>query len=398
MPETTTNSNNSTIAAVDQKQQQRRILCLHGWMDNCRSFYYLAPWLMQRLPPGSELVALDFPGHGWSSHKSIDAPPTLLAETAFYVAEAVRLLQWDIASDENNSIPSDQTKGQTSTSTTPTADSTNTTTTTTRTVINTNWLCPRTFILMGHSMGAAVSCLYAAAFPEQIERLVLLEGAGPLARNTSHVAQHVRHHVQRRQRQLRQEQQQQQHTNNTNSSKQPRLYPSLTKAVEARCATARNFPGDQWISVEAAQELVVRGTFLGSSSSSGVISSSSSNSSADQTSLQFRHDPRLHWPSIQYFTSEQTEALYAAIHAAKIPTALFLAKEGWPFDEVAFDKMMTLLQPTKYTQLEGSHHLHADPETAEALAMHVLAFLLNQRDDDDAPLATKSAAATNPVV
>lgn len=122
----------------------RRILCLHGWMDNCRSFYHFAPTLLKLLPEATELVALDLPGHGWSSHKSVDGPPMLLAESIFYVAEAVRQLQWVTTTEESSTMTN-----------TP-------------------------FTLIGHSMGAAISCVYAAAFPEQIHKLILLEGGESL--------------------------------------------------------------------------------------------------------------------------------------------------------------------------------------------------------------------------
>jgi pimeloyl-ACP methyl ester carboxylesterase len=142
----------------------RRILCLHGWMDNCRSFHHFAPSLLNTLHPEddtpspsifTELVALDLPGHGWSSHKSADGPPVLLADSIFYVAEAVRQLQWFDPSDvvpENGS--------------------------------NVTPPPPQTFTLVGHSMGAAISCLYAAAFPEQIDKLVLLEGGTLLCKES----------------------------------------------------------------------------------------------------------------------------------------------------------------------------------------------------------------------
>ena len=106
-------------------------MCLHGWLDNCASFHLLAPSLVnhskeQRL--ASEVVALDFPGHGLSSHKSADNPTALLAEYCYYVSEAAEQLQWD------------------------------------------------KFSLVGHSMGAGVSVIMAAAFPDKIQSLVLLEG------------------------------------------------------------------------------------------------------------------------------------------------------------------------------------------------------------------------------
>jgi len=83
----------------------RNILCLHGWLDNCRSFHHLAPQLAQKLSAAHtdgihvtntdvNVVCLDFLGHGHSSHKSLDGPSIVLSESAFYVAEAIEKLGW----------------------------------------------------------------------------------------------------------------------------------------------------------------------------------------------------------------------------------------------------------------------------------------------------------------
>ena len=308
-------SNNSHSPAQQERatQPRRRILCLHGWMDNCRSFYKFAPGLLSQLNDDreTELVALDFPGHGWSSHKSIDGPPTILAETAFYVAEAIQQLEWQ----------------------------------------------QEAFTLIGHSMGAAVSCVYCAAFPEQVLQLVLLEGAGPLARKTHDVAKHIRQHVQRRQVGIQ------------NMSNKPiRVYPSLEKAVETRCRTAQSFPGDQSLSLQASREMVLRG------SRPVVVADADNNGgeAATKEGVQFRHDPRLQWPSLQYFTVEQTEALYQDIQC---PTALLLAEKGWPFDAERHQRTLDLLQPVLHKTLPGSHHFHADPDTADAVVDEVAKFL-----------------------
>ena len=282
-----------------EPSKQHKILCLHGWMDNCRSFHHLAPYLIQNLPCGTELFAMDFPGHGLSSHKSIDGPPAMLSELAYYVAEAREQLQW--SKDEP-------------------------------------------FIMIGHSMGAAVSCVYSAAFPEQVKSVILLEGAGPLARNTGDVARHVRQHVQKR-------------MTGNQSDREPRIYPSLEKAVQVRCQTVQNFPGDQYLSKEAAREMVLRGVRpIGT----------------DGSSVQFRHDPRLQWPSIHYYTVEQTEALYEQM---KCPKAMIVGNDGWPFDEDKFGRCLELLKPEHFVRLPGSHHFHADPTTAASVAVEVLNFI-----------------------
>ncbi len=41
------------------------------------------------------------------------------------------------------------------------------------------------FKLVGHSMGGTISFLYAGTFPQRVDRLVLIEGIGPLAMNFS---------------------------------------------------------------------------------------------------------------------------------------------------------------------------------------------------------------------
>lgn len=70
----------------------KKILCLHGWLDNAASFNRLAPLLLdsstslssdEQQEQPMEILALDFPGHGLSGHKSVDGPPQLLAEVSF---------------------------------------------------------------------------------------------------------------------------------------------------------------------------------------------------------------------------------------------------------------------------------------------------------------------------
>ncbi len=105
----------------------RRVLALHGWLDNAASFAGLAPRL-----EGCDIVALDLPGHGRSEHRPpgvhyhfVDFIPDVLA--------AADALGW------------------------------------TR------------FALLGHSLGAGIGCFTAAVAPERVTGLALVEGIGPLS-------------------------------------------------------------------------------------------------------------------------------------------------------------------------------------------------------------------------
>ncbi|XP_071408011.1 serine hydrolase-like protein 2 isoform X3 [Pithys albifrons albifrons] len=102
------------------------VLCLHGWLDNANTFDKLIPLL----PRGCYYVAMDFSGHGLSSHRPAGCPYHFLD----YVTDVCRVaaaLQW------------------------------------------------RRFTLMGHSMGGAVAGMDTEAWLKSkrrvIDRLLNLE-------------------------------------------------------------------------------------------------------------------------------------------------------------------------------------------------------------------------------
>ena len=116
-----------TIAAeVWGTAGERPVLASHGWLDNAGSFELLAPQL-----PGCEIVALDLAGHGFSDFRSPDS--------AYNIWQDVGDLL-DVANDLG-------------------------------------W---QRCTLLGHSRGAGISLLFAAAFPERVDKLILLEGGVPL--------------------------------------------------------------------------------------------------------------------------------------------------------------------------------------------------------------------------
>lgn len=114
------------------------VLALHGWLDNAASFVPIAPYL-----PGLDLVALDLPGHGASAHLPAAAEYTMVS-AARSVLAAADALGWN------------------------------------------------RFAVLGHSMGAAIATLVAAAAPARITRLALIEALGGLTEAEDHTAQRLR--------------------------------------------------------------------------------------------------------------------------------------------------------------------------------------------------------------
>ena len=309
----------NTATKGDGVVASRTILCLHGWMDNCRSFYQLGPIL------GSEytVVALDFPGHGRSSHKSIDAPPMVQADLAYYVAEAFHALRHE------GLIQDDK------------------------------------MTLIGHSLGAGVASLYASSFPEHIDQLILLDGAGFLAREAKDTPLHVRHHIQRR---LVVQQQ--------SSAKPSKGFPSLEAAITRRLQSIQSFPGNQTLSYETAREIVLRATHLDDRDVSADALSEKDSSTT--TGIRFRHDRRFAWPSIQYMTQDQIEGIFRGL--VEVECCILLAEHGWPFRQEQKDRAVQLIQPKQMQQLPGSHYFHADPETYPRVARAIQQFLRSKGD------------------
>ncbi len=105
-----------------------KILALHGWLDNAASFTQLAPLLANE---GYEVIAIDFAGHGKSSHRA-EGHFAHFGDFVIDVHDVIEQLNW------------------------------------------------HNCILLGHSMGAAMAMMYSAAFPENISKQILIENLGPV--------------------------------------------------------------------------------------------------------------------------------------------------------------------------------------------------------------------------
>ena len=222
--------------------------------------------------------------------------------------------------------------------------------------------------LIGHSMGAGVSVVLVAAFPELFSSLTLLEGAGPLARNANDCSRHVRAACQRRLKSNKTL-----FPDGTNGGpSRAKVYRNVDAAIEARLDTTRRMPGDQYLSEEAARDMVMRATV------DAVVTDSirsQSSSSDDNRPVSFRHDPRLQWPSLQYYTREQVEAIYTDVCNSNVPVSIIMAQDGWPVDSWSQSAVDNILKPRHKKLLKGSHHFHADPDTVGDVASEIVSFL-----------------------
>ncbi|MCC5815598.1 MAG: alpha/beta hydrolase [Leptospira sp.] len=245
------------------------ILCLHGWLDNSNSFLPLSKYLVRDLPEKIRLVAMDFPGHGHSGHR----PEKMLYAFVDFLA--------DIASF---------------------ADSM-------------NW---EKFSILGHSMGGGLGSLFAGAFPERIEKLMLIEALGPVTREASDAPENLAKAIRRFL----------DHTGKVDSSQ----FRDIDQLVRLRMRAGE-------LAEESARLLMERGI---EELNSGV---------------KLRRDSRLNLPSLMRLTENQVLEFLKRITA---PSLLIWGKQGFKWESNYLGARTTAVSNLTQINLEGYHHLHMD--------------------------------------
>ena len=103
-------------------------------------------------------------------------------------------------------------------------------------------------LIVGHSMGAGLACLFSACFPERVDKLVMIDGFGTLIKPPSMLAKITRNAIEKEEDYFKKQ-----------STSPPRkLYPTIGDAIAARLRTVSTFPGNQSLSTEAAAALISR--------------------------------------------------------------------------------------------------------------------------------------------
>ena len=249
------------------------VLALHGWLDNAASFIPLARHL-----DGLDLVAVDLPGHGRSAHLAVGA------DYSFYGSVNVVL---DIA----------------------------------------DALGWERFALLGHSMGAGIGSLVAAACPQRVMRFVAIEALGALAEAPERTAIRMREAVA---------------AARALPKKSLRVFPVLEPAIRARMqANALSEP--------VARLLVERGT---REVEGGFVWSS---------------DPRLTLPSFTRLTEAQVADLVAGIEC---PVRLIHADPAQPYlPDPVRRAHAAALRDGELIVIPGGHHLHMEQPAEVATAI-----------------------------
>lgn len=255
-------------------------LALHGWLDNAASFARLAPRLVARL--GIRVVAIDFAGHGHSAHSPGDYAIWDYCDDVLDAAEALGL------------------------------DSPG---------------------LLAHSMGAGVACLVAAALPERVGRLALIDGLGAVTTPADQAPRQLRRGL-------------------LGHRRPPSRGPRYADEESAVAARARG--GATPVEAASIRPVVARNLRL---LADGV--------------LGWRSDPRLVRPSPVRLTPAQVAACLAAIAC---PALLVEGEDGILGESERARAARAALPGLERRVLPGGHHLHLEPGAVAAVAEAIAAW------------------------
>ncbi len=256
-----------------------KVLALHGWLDNAASFVPLARHLGDL-----DLVAVDLPGHGRSTHLAIGSDYSFYG-SANVVLDIADALGWE------------------------------------------------RFALLGHSMGAGIGSLVAAACPHRVTRFVAIEALGALAEAPERTTIRMREAVA---------------AARALPKKSLRVFPTLEPAIRARMqANALSEP--------VARLLVERGT------------------REVEGGYNWSSDPRLTLPSFTRLTEAQVADLVAGIEC---PVRLIHADPAQPYlPDPVRRAHAAALRDGELIVIPGGHHLHMEQpaEVAAAIGDFLLA-------------------------
>ncbi|MCF6226289.1 MAG: alpha/beta hydrolase [Xanthomonadales bacterium] len=277
--------------AVETIATTPKIIALHGWLDNAASFKPMAEYLLD-----CEIIAIDFPGHGHSDWRA----GKLWYHLVDYL-EDLALLHKHLSNDLSSE--------------------------------HQGW---EKFHLLGHSLGGVISGLWAAAMPETLRSLSIIEGLGPLSDTAGENSLRLRKALD---------------SLNKLEDKQLRLFKSIQQAAQTRAKSSA-------MEIQLAQILVER-------------SLQQAKDEKGNTAWRWSTDPRLMHISPNRYSETQILELLADIQAP----SLLLHGDPLPdfVDKEVMQNRIKAAQIEKVVCIKGHHHLHMQhPEiTAKHVRNHI---------------------------
>lgn len=277
-----------SIAGISNQQLGKPlIIALHGWLDNANSIVPLMPYLMDY-----HVIALDWAGHGHSDHRP----------------SGMEYLQMDYVDDLNQLIETNEWHGA---------------------------------ILLGHSMGGILASIYAAVYPEKIDRVISIDSFGPLVGDEQDTVETLRKGIDTRQQ-------------SRNKSKRALPEMSLQSLIEKRSQHTE-------LSHLNISLLISRSVKPSSNFETTVT---------PDTQVQWTTDRRLRKPSLLRLTEGQAREIMKSINAKML---IIAATEGFVTQRKQLAKRGEWNGNIETVEIEGGHHIHM--ENPEGVAHLIKQFI-----------------------
>lgn len=188
-------------------------------------------------------------------------------------------------------------------------------------------------VLLGHSLGAGVMACAAGVFAERVRALVLIEGIAPQPAPAEKILESLKAAADAGMR----------------GAGESAGYPDMTAAIQAR---RKGF----WPMSDGASQKILERALTADA----------------EGTLRWHTDPRLRQPSATRLSEGQVQAM---LHAIRSPALMVGATQGLFATHAAHAARMADIAHLEYVVLEGSHHLHLEPETATSVAIAINQFL-----------------------
>jgi pimeloyl-ACP methyl ester carboxylesterase len=276
------------LVCGNEEREDNIVLCLHGWLDNAASFLPLMPYLEQNLPD-KNIIAIDWPGHGNSSHKSLDAHYHFI-DWVYDLLQLFELNHWQKVD------------------------------------------------IVAHSMGGMVASAFAAAFPEKVKSLTLIDSIGLISSEEDQSTKQLRDGMLSRfKRKMI--------SNQQAGVKKNNYHASVESAVKARVNVSD-------LNYEQAKLIVER----------GIVK--------EVEGYRWRSDVRLRNTSPYRLTLKQAQQF---IRDIKCPVQLIYGSDGMDMVTSGIKIFGSLFEQFSSVELVGGHHVHMEkPQEAAELIKNFL--------------------------